>query len=133
MSRTRFDAETKAQAIKLIQANTSNKDIEAQLGIPPTTVSNWRAELKKKNGSGGKKRRTKMNGAASIHERLGNVEFTLSLHELENDTLRKLVNEPDPRKRDEIELDYLRKRLALFGDKWVKPLWRTAEESAELS
>lgn len=124
MRTSKFDPELKAQAVKLIEAGTPVKDIATQTGVPATTISNWKAELNKK---GGRKRKPKANGA-SIEEELRDAEFTLTLHALENDALRKLVKESDDRKRSVIYTDYLLERLALWGDKLVKPLIETATD-----
>ncbi len=119
MRKSKFDPELKAEVLAKIKTGMPVKDIASSTGIPVTTISNWKSELNKNNG--GSKKKPKANGR-SIEQQLQDSEYTRGLVELENDALRRMVNEPDATRWPTIEIVYLRERLALLGDKWVKPL-----------
>lgn len=129
---SKFAPEIRAHALKALEGGTPVKDIAAELGIPNTTISNWKAEMNKKNGGGTKKKKSKP--TVSIEQELENWKFDASLQELENDALRSMLDvTDDPVRLLTIEIDYLRKRLGLFGDASVKPLRAPAEEPQQES
>jgi transposase-like protein len=132
MRASKFDPALKQKAIQAIEAGRPAKEIEAETGVPRTTIANWKSELRKKNqGSGEKKRRRRKPNGLTVEEQLKDATFELRLSTLENEALRKIANEEDPTKRLVIEIVYLRKRLEDWGDQWVKALTDAADPAEE--
>ncbi len=130
MRRSKFSAEVKEKVLQAIEAGKSVKDISAETDVPTSTISNWKKEQRKRNGEGGRTRKRKSKGE-SIEQRVTNLEWSLSLEQLVTKALRKMIRDPNKDNWPQVEIDYLRERLALLGHTDVKPLTQLLEESEE--
>ncbi len=125
---SKFDPKLKERAFRAIEGDTPVKDIAAELEIPEQTVRNWKSELnRKKNGGNGTKKK-KSKPTVSVEQQLEDTEFTVSLHALEIETLRSMLNVTERVERLLLYNAYLCKRLGLFGDTLVKPFEDFATE-----
>ena len=130
----------------LLKGGMSNADIARQTGISEMSVWKLKKDLAaaaNNNGSNGHGGAEGGEGGAGegeeappkrmtvkdLEERTTQLEFELSLEKLKNKWLRgyaKAGTDSDAQK--DAEIGYLRARLALFGDEWVRPLADEQEE-----
>lgn len=128
MGRGKLDPLKKSRAIELLKIGRSVNEVVAETDISLSTVSSWRTALRAGKDPGrADKRRARKQAVKPGKTIPPDTEGSSHLLGLENQYLRLLLREPDRAKRKDIEILYLRERLALNGDTDVKPLFDEEE------
>jgi transposase-like protein len=136
---TKYTDEQKEQALTMIKAGGQTLQmISEKTGVEAQTLSNWRKAAGLANGkapaspaTNGEGAETPKRSKASDAARMQDLEFTLRLHTLEIKYLRRIARSQNGTEKLNLELQYLRERLKLWGDPLVKDLLAEADDDEE--